>query len=67
MLISTRKVIERLNVLSFELESMREVKNGKRQKQITITIDPLIYDIYIAVFGHRKGKRLWKQHTNAID
>ncbi len=67
LITSQRKVIERLLILHQELSVMRYSAKGVYHKKIYIDPDLLIYDVFRAIFGRRKGKKLCKQYLNGID
>ena len=46
---------------------MRETVKGKPKNTVVINPQTFLYDVLIAVFGHRQGKKLWKDYFNAID
>jgi len=64
-IIRTGKVIERLLILHNEL-SMQRDKQNSHVRHIQVDPDLLILDVLIAIFGHRKGKALWKEHLTGI-
>ena len=64
-IIRTGKVIERLLILHNEL-SMQRDKQHMHVRHIQVDPDLLILDVLIAIFGHRKGKALWKEHLTGI-
>ncbi|NMC18633.1 MAG: hypothetical protein GYA38_09600 [Chloroflexi bacterium] len=67
IVLNSRQVIERLKVLDHDLQLMRETVKGKPKNTVVINPQTFLYDVLIAVFGHRQGKKLWKDYFNAID